>query len=107
MRRPAEEDDPLIVLHRLLGLRQHAGFRGFDQFEAFEIVLRLLDHVEDDAVAVIAGLDAIDLAVELVLELADVGQRLDAGFGDIGRHDDAVAGALRFVLIVSTDPSAV
>ena len=34
-----------------------------------------VDHVEDDAVAVIAGLDAVDLAVELVLELAEVGQR--------------------------------
>ena len=97
MRRPAEEGDPFIVLHRLLGLGEHAGFRGFDQLEAFEIVLGLGDHVENDAVAVVAGLDAVDLAVELVLELAEVGQRLDAAVGDILRHDDAIARALEIL----------
>ena len=35
--------------------------------------LVVVDHLLDQAVAVVAGLDAVDLAVELVLELGDVG----------------------------------
>ena len=38
----------------------------------------VVDHVQDHAVAVVAGLDAVDLAVELVLELGDVGEVLEA-----------------------------
>ena len=95
MRRPAEEGDPLVVLHRLLGLGEHSSLGRFDEIEAFQPVLGIGDHLEHDAVTVIAGLDAVHLAVELVLELADILQALDAGLGDIGRHDDAVTGTLK------------
>ena len=56
-----------IVLHRLFGLGQHARFRAFDQFKAGQVVLGIVNHRADDAVAVIARFDAVDLAVELVL----------------------------------------
>ena len=90
----AEEDDPFIVLDRLLGGGQHAGLRAFDQLEAFELVRRIGDHFADDAVAVIAGFDAIDLGAELVLVGADVGEALDARVGHILRNDEAIARAL-------------
>ena len=54
------------------GLHQHATLRAFDQFEAGEIVLGLGDHAADDAVAVVARLDAVNLAAELVLVGAEI-----------------------------------
>ena len=94
MRRPAKESDPLVVLHGLFGLRQHARLRAFDQFETFELVLGVFDHRGDDAVAIVTGFDAVELGIELVLVSHHVGDVLDACVGHILRHDDAVTGAL-------------
>ena len=47
------------------------------------------------AVAVVARLDAVDLAVQLVLELGDVGEVLDAGLRRVLRHRQGVLGALQ------------
>ena len=46
----------------------------------------LVDHVEDQLVAVIAGLDPVDLAGELVAELGDVLEVLEARLVGVGRH---------------------
>ena len=54
----------------------------------------VLDHLEDQPVAVVAGLDAVDLAVELVAELGDVGEVLEPLLGEVGRHGEGVLGAL-------------
>ena len=46
--------------------------------------------LEDQAVAVVARLDAVDLAVELVLELGDVGVSLQPGVGAVRRNRERV-----------------
>jgi hypothetical protein len=54
-----------------------------------------LDHVEDQAVAVVARLDAVDLTAEFVAQLGDIGEVLDAGLGGVLRHRQGVLGALQ------------
>ena len=69
--------------------------------------LPLLDHLEDQAVAVVARLDAVDLAVELVLELGDVGEALEAR---VVRHSSEPPACTwrppGWRATVSTDPSS-
>ena len=63
MRRPAEEDDILLVAGRALHFGQHPLLARFDELEVLQAELVALDEVEDEAVAVVAGLDAEDLAL--------------------------------------------
>ena len=60
VRFPAQKDHRLAALIGAGDLRQHALFRGFDHFERGEAEGIGGDHVEDQAVAVIARLDAVD-----------------------------------------------
>ena len=76
VRLPAEEDDPLAALLRPPRLGQHRLLRALLQLELAEAELVALDHVEDQPVAVVARLDAVDRPVELVAELGDVGEVL-------------------------------
>src|SRR5579863_3701737 len=78
MGRPTEEDHVLLVAGRPLYFGEHPLFARFDQLEVLEPELVPLDEVEDQAVAVVAGLDAEDLAVKRVLELLDVAEILEA-----------------------------
>src|SRR3546814_20419721 len=63
--------------------------------EVAQIERVLVDHVEDQAVAVVARLDAVDLAVEIVLELGDVGEVLQALLRGVLRHPQGVLGAFQ------------
>ncbi len=74
VRLPAEEDDRLLAPRRALDLGQHALLARLDDLEFLQAELVRLDHVDDQAVAVVARLDAVDLAGELALELRDVGE---------------------------------
>src|SRR3546814_3243717 len=60
-----------------------------------QVEVVLLDHVEDQAIAVVARLDAVDLAVELVRELGDVGEVLQALLRRVLRHRQGVLGAFQ------------
>ncbi|MCY1231846.1 hypothetical protein D9M72_443080 [compost metagenome] len=84
MRFPSEEDDRRAILFGAGHLRQHALFGGFDHLEALEAEGVLVDHVDDQAVAVIARFDAIDLAFERVFLGGDILEVLDAEFGTLG-----------------------
>ena len=57
---------------------QHALFRGFDHFEPVQTEGARGDHVKDQAVAVVARLDPVDLAFQRVLLGGDVFEILDA-----------------------------
>ena len=93
MRRPAEEDDRVFGASGACDLAEHALLGGFHDVEIAEIEGVLLDHVEDQAVAVIARLDAVDLAVQLVGELGDVGEALEPLVEQVLRHRQRVFGA--------------
>ena len=83
MRGPAEEDDPILPFMAFSACDSMPASEDFHELEAVEAVVLVVDHPEHDAVAVVARLDAIDLAVELVLELADVLEALDPAVIDI------------------------
>ena len=57
---------------------EHALLARFDELEVLQAELVALDEVEDQAVAVVAGLDAEDLALQRILELLDVLEVLQA-----------------------------
>ena len=95
--RPAEEHDVFLVAGRALHLGQHALLARFDQLEILQAELVALDEVEDEAVAVVAGLDAEDLALERILELLDVAEILEALVIGVLRHGERVFGADRQV----------
>ena len=69
---PAEEDDRLTRVGLLGNLGQHALFRGFDDLEPVKAEGARGDHVEDQAVAVVAGFDPVDLAFKGILVGGDV-----------------------------------
>ncbi|MNT48287.1 hypothetical protein D3C72_1850590 [compost metagenome] len=76
-------------------LHQHAGLGRLDHAELAEVELVALDHLVDQQVAVVARLDAVDLAVQLVLELGDVLEALQTGLSRVGRHRQGVLGAFQ------------
>ncbi|MCY1178042.1 hypothetical protein D9M73_183770 [compost metagenome] len=94
MRFPAQEHHGGVTALGAFNLREHAGLAGFDHLEAgvLEAEGVLVDHALDGAVAVVARLDAVDLAVQFLLELGNVGevfqalviQRLRYGQGVLG-----------------------
>ena len=90
MRLPAQEHDGTLVAPGALDLRQHALLGALDQLEAAEAELVVVDHLLDQPVAVVAGLDAVDLAVELVLELGDVSEVLETLVIQVLRHRQRV-----------------
>ncbi|ENN87978.1 hypothetical protein RHSP_50177 [Rhizobium freirei PRF 81] len=93
VRRPAEEDDRLAFLVGAGDLREHALLGGLDHFEALQAESVLVDHVDDQAVAVIARLDAIDLAVEIALMGGDILEVLDAERGTLFIGGERILGA--------------
>ena len=94
MRLPAEEHDRILAAGRALDLGQHALLGALDQLEVLQAERVRLDHLQDQAVAVVARLDAVDLPFQLVLELGDVGKVLQTLVGEVGRHREGVLGAL-------------
>ena len=71
-------------------LRDHAGFAGLDQLEATQVKGFFLDHVQDQAVAVVAGLDAVNLFLEFVGVFGDVGKGFDTGLSHVIWHGQGV-----------------
>ncbi|MNJ23346.1 hypothetical protein D3C77_177310 [compost metagenome] len=94
MRFPAQEHHRSVAALGTFNLRKHACLAGLDHLETgvLEAEGVLVDHALDGAVAVVARLDAVDLAVQLLLELGNVGevfqalviQRLRYGQGVLG-----------------------
>src|ERR1700733_5739455 len=76
MGRPAEENDIFLVAGRSLHFRQHPLLARLDDLEVLQSELIALDEVEDQAVAVVAGLNAEDFALERILEFPDVAEIL-------------------------------
>ncbi len=64
----------IALLDRLLGLGEHARFRARPPRSLW--CFRLGDHIVDDAMAVVTGLDTVDFAGELVLVGAEIGEAL-------------------------------
>ena len=83
---PAEEHDRLVAARGARNLRQHPLLGALDDLEAPEPEGVVLDHGQDLSVAVVAGLDAVDLAVERVAMRRDVLEGVDAerGPGGVG-----------------------
>ncbi len=76
MRFPAQEHHGGVAALGAIDLREHACLAGLDHLEAgvFQAEGVLVDHALNQAVAVVAWFDAVDLAVEFFLELGDVGK---------------------------------
>src|SRR5690606_2388347 len=73
----------------------HARLRPYDQFEAAKGERVGRDQVQAQPVAIIAGLDAVDLPAKLVLELGDVLEALQPRFIGVGGNGERVLGALQ------------
>jgi hypothetical protein len=94
MRLPSQEHDPLLALRGAGHLGQHSLLGGLDHVEALQAEGVLVEHLLDQAVAVVARLDAVDLAVQLVLELGDISKALNAAVGHVLGHRERVLGTL-------------
>ncbi|MNF30885.1 hypothetical protein D3C76_462640 [compost metagenome] len=95
MRFPAEEHHPFVLAGGALELREHRRFTGFDDFEVFQAESVLVDHALNQAVAVVARFDAVELAVELVLEFGDVGKVVEPRVVYVVGHRQGVFGAMQ------------
>ena len=94
VRLPAQEHDGLAAPRQAIDLREHALLGGFAHLEAAQAEHVPVDHPLDQAVAVVAGLDPVDLAVERVLVRGDVGEVGDAQIGGGLVHGERVLRAL-------------
>ena len=93
VRLPGEEHDGFLAARRPLDLGKLALFARFDQLEIAEIEQVLLQHLEHMPVAVVAGLDAVDGALQRGGEAVDVGEVPQARLPGIRRHRQRVLGA--------------
>ncbi len=78
MRVPGEKDDGLFRASGALDLGEHALLTGFDELEPSQPELVLLQHAQDEPVAVIAGLDAVNRILQLRAEALYVGEVVQA-----------------------------
>ncbi len=90
MRLPGEKHHHLMPPDRAVEFCEHSLLAGFHEIEIAQAELAGFDHAEDGAVAIVAGLDAVDLAAELILELRDVGEIMQAGIIGFLRHRQGV-----------------
>ncbi|MCY1519030.1 hypothetical protein D9M68_537680 [compost metagenome] len=86
MRFPADEYHRLLTLDRPADRRQHRRLAGLHQLEATQAELIAVDHFLDVGVGAGTRLDAVDLAVQLILELGDVREGLQPLLRGVGRH---------------------
>ncbi|MDT4848370.1 hypothetical protein FQZ97_824580 [compost metagenome] len=93
VRFPAEEHGPLLEVLGALHLGEHAVLAGLHEFEVAQAEGAPCDHLVDQCIAVVAGLDAVDLAAQLLLELRQVGEALHAAFPGGLVHRQGVLGA--------------
>ena len=80
---------------RALDLREHPLLARLHELEVAEPECVFLDQRQHEAVAVVAGLDAVDLVVELGSEAPDVGEVTEPGLVQVGRHCERVLGAIQ------------
>ncbi|RMU58700.1 hypothetical protein ALP29_200740 [Pseudomonas syringae pv. avii] len=94
MRFPAQEHHIVFAFHGAINLREHGRLAGFHHLEAriFEAEGVLVDHALDQAVAVVAGFDTVDLAAQFLLEFGDVGEVMQAFVVERLRHGQGVFG---------------
>ena len=100
MRRPGQEHDRLPGPVGPFDLREHALLARLDELEATEAELVLLDQVEDEVVAVVAGLDAVNRCPQLFSESIDVREVLEPRVVQIVGHAERV---LRTDQVVADD----
>ncbi len=99
MRRPAEEHHRFLAPHGAVDGGEHAGLAGLDQLELAQVELVLAGHRLDLGVGARARLDAVELAAQLLVELVDVGERLQALVGQVFRHGEGGAGIFQAGLV--------
>ncbi len=92
---PREKHDGLLVPHGAFDLGQLALFARLDQLEVPKAELVVLDHLEDQPIAVVAGLDAVDGPVQLGGEAVDIVEVLEPQGLRIRRHGQRVLGAFK------------
>ncbi len=90
MRLPGEENHRLLVAVGALDLSQHALFARFDQFEIPKAKLILLEHLQHETVAVVAGFDAVNRIVDRRAETPDVVEVLETGLVGVGGNRQGV-----------------
>ena len=93
MRLPGKEDDGLLVSIGAIDLGQFALLAGFDQLEVTQPELVLLEHFQDQAIAVIAGFDAVNGIAKCRGEALDVAEVLEPRLIGVRRHRQGVLGA--------------
>jgi hypothetical protein len=93
MRFPRQKYHGLLRLGRTLHLRQHALFAGLDQVEFVQTVEILLQHRQNQPVAVVAGFDAVDRMVQGRSEALNVIEVAQARLIGIRGHGQGVLGA--------------
>ncbi len=86
MRLPAEEDNPLACSDGPRHLGEHPLFTRFDESPAAKPEGIPFDHRTHDAVAVVAGLDAVDSPPEPFAECLQIGEVTHAGGLNVLRH---------------------
>ena len=94
VRLPAEEHDRALRGDGALDLGQHALLARLDELEVAEVELVLLDQGQHQPVAVVAGLDAVDLVLEFRRVALDVREVVKPGLIEIRRHGERVLRAV-------------
>ncbi len=95
MRLPCEEHDRLLAAISPLDLREFTLFARLDQLEIAQAELILLQHFQNQAVAVVAGFDAVNRIVECRGKPVDVLEILESRVVGVRGYGERVLGALK------------
>ncbi len=95
-----------FAANRTFDLREHPLLARFDELEVAEPECVLPDQRQHQAVAVVAGLDAVDLVVELGGEALDVAKSRSPASCRYAGTASVYLAPFRFAPTTSTEPSA-
>ena len=95
VRGPAKEGDELLFLHRPVDLGQHRLLAGLHQFPLAEVEFILVDDCLQRQVGRCTGADTVQLLVELVGMLLQVGKVLHPGIPHVVGHRQGELGSFQ------------